>query len=106
MLKYVQILTTTPNKKLAKKIADILLEKKLAACIQILGPMDSTYRWKGKLATSKEYLCLIKSKQSKAGAIFMQLKKLHTYEVPEFIVTPISGGNKEYLRWIDAEIDN
>ena len=106
MLKYVQIFTTTPNKKLAKKIAETLLEKKLAACIQILGPIDSTYRWKGKLANSKEYLCLIKSKQNQAGAIFRQLKKLHTYDVPEFIVTPISGGNKEYLRWIDSEVGN
>lgn len=106
MVKYIQIYTTTPNKKLAQKIAETLLEKKLAACVQILGSIDSLYRWKGKLANSKEYLCLIKRKGKKAGAIFMQLKKIHTYEVPEFIVTPIIGGNKEYLRWIDSEVGN
>lgn len=106
MVKYIQIYTTTPNKKLAQKIAETLLEKKLVACVQILGPIDSFYRWKGKLANSKEYMCLIKSKGNKVGAIFAQLKKMHTYEVPEFIVTPIIGGNKDYLRWIDHEVGN
>jgi len=103
MNKYIQIFTTTSDKKEAQKIAQVLVKKRLAVCVQILGPIDSAYRWKGKIKTAKEYLCLIKSTEKKAKAIVKEIKTLHSYEIPEIIVTPIIGGNPDYFKWMEKE---
>ncbi len=103
MNKYIQIATTTSNKEEANKIANTLVEKKLAACVQILGSIESIYKWKGKIEKANEFLCLIKSKAIKEKEIIFMIKSLHSYEIPEIIVTPIIGGNEDYLKWIDEE---
>jgi periplasmic divalent cation tolerance protein len=104
MNNYIQITTTTSSKEEANKIANALIKKKLAACVQILGPIESIYRWKGKIEKANEFLCLIKSKSTKEGEIVSAIKSLHSYEIPEVIVTPIIGGNEDYLKWIEKEI--
>ena len=104
MNKYIQIITTTSNKEEADKIANVLVEKKLAACVQILGPIKSIYKWKGKIEKANEFLCLIKSKAIKEKEIISMIKSLHSYEIPEIIVTPIIGGNEDYLKWIEKEV--
>lgn len=104
MNKHIQVFTTTANKKSAQKIAKILVEKKLAACVQILGPIESVYQWKGKIEKAKEFLLLIKSNQSKAKKIIDEIKSVHDYEVPEIIVLPIASGNPDYLRWVDESV--
>ncbi len=103
---YIQISTTTETKEQAQKIARYLVEQKLAACVQISGPIESTYRWKGKVETASEYLCLIKTRTSLFKKVEAAIKKLHPYETPEIIATPIVKGSREYLNWLDDETGN
>jgi len=103
MKSYIQISTTTETKEQAQKIAQYLVEQKLAACVQINGPIESIYHWKGKVETSYEWLCLIKTQESLFDKIEATIKKLHSYETPEIIAIPIVKGSKEYLNWLDKE---
>ena len=106
MKSYIQISTTTETKEEAQKIAHYLVEQKLAACAQITGPIESTYRWKGKVETAGEWLCLIKTRESLFGKVEAAIKKLHPYETPEIIAVPIVKGSKEYLAWLNNETGN
>ena len=103
MKSYIQISTTTETKEESQKIARSLIEQKLAACVQITGPIESTYRWKGKVETASEWLCLIKTRSSLFKKVETAIKKLHSYETPEIIAVPIVKGSKEYLNWMDDE---
>jgi len=101
MKPYIQVTTTTETKEEAEKIAQYLVEQKLAACVQITGPIASTYRWKGKVENAQEWLCLIKTWEELYDKVETAIKKLHSYETPEIIAVPIIKGSKEYLHWID-----
>lgn len=105
MKSFIQISTTTETKKQAQKIAKYLVEQKLAACVQITGPIESTYRWKGKVETAGEYLCLIKTWTSLFKRVETAIKKLHPYETPEIIAVPIVKGSREYLIWLNDETE-
>jgi periplasmic divalent cation tolerance protein len=102
--KYIQILTTVARKSEAELIAITLSKKNLSACTQIVGPIMSVYKWKGKLKKSKEWMCIIKTKGTLYKNIEKLIKNIHSYEVPEIIVIPIIEGNKEYLEWIQKEV--
>jgi len=106
MKSYIQISTTTETKEQAQKIARSLVEQKLAACVQITGPIESTYRWKGKLETANEWLCLIKTRGNLFDKVQTAIKKLHPYETPEIVAIPIIKGSKEYINWIYNETGN
>jgi periplasmic divalent cation tolerance protein len=101
---YIQITTTTETKEEAQKIAQYLIEKKLAACVQIIGPVESTYRWKGNVETANEWLCLIKTLEGLFEKVETAIKKLHSYKTPEIIAVPIVKGSKEYLKWLDDSL--
>ena len=101
---YVQILTTVPNKKIAEKIARMLVEKRLAACVQIIGPIASVYRWKGKSERAREYLLIAKTRSSLYPKIEKAIRALHSYKVPEIIAVPITRGLPPYLRWLDEAV--
>ena len=101
---YIQISTTTETKEQAQKIAQNLVEQKLAACVQITGPIESTYRWKEKIETADEWLCLIKTRAILYNKVETAIKKLHSYETPEIIAVTIVKGSKQYLNWIDHEL--
>jgi periplasmic divalent cation tolerance protein len=101
MKNFIQVLTTTKTKEEAEKIAQYLVEQKLAACVQITGPIASTYRWKGKVETANEWLCLIKTLEDLYDKVETAIKKLHSYETPEIIAVPIIKGNSEYLSWLN-----
>jgi len=73
--------------------------------VQISGPITSTYRWKGKLETTEEWLCLIKTRESLYQKLEKIIKSLHSYETPEIIAIPIIKGSKEYLSWLDNETE-
>tara|TARA_Y100000310_G_C20229745_1_gene599663 strand:+ start:281 stop:574 length:294 start_codon:yes stop_codon:yes gene_type:complete len=94
----IQVITTVDNKKNANKIAQILLKKKLAACIQTF-PIDSLYKWKNKKVKSKEIILFIKGKNFKK--IEKVIKEVHPYKIPEIIQVKITKANKDYLNWIE-----
>ena len=104
MEKFIQILTTTENKEDAEKIAKALTEKKLAGCVQIIGPITRIYWWKNNLEKSEEWLCLIKSEERLFDELEKVIKELHPYETPEIIAIPIIIGSKDYLNWLSNEL--
>jgi periplasmic divalent cation tolerance protein len=104
MKTYIQITTTTETKEQADKIARHLVETKLAACVQIIGPITSIYGWKGKVENAQEWLCMIKTREELFDKVEIAIKKMHSYETPEIVAVPIVKGSKEYLTWIDDEL--
>jgi len=101
---FIQIMITTETKKQAQAIARYLVDTKLAACVQITGAIESTYRWKGKVENVKEYVCLIKTREDLFPKVEAAIKKLHSYETPEIIAVPIAQGSTEYLKWLDESL--
>ena len=97
---YSIIITTTQDKESAKKIARLLVEKKLAACGQMF-PIESIYFWKDKICEESETILFIKSRTELFEEIKAAIKENHAYEVPEIIQIPITNGLPEYLKWID-----
>jgi len=101
MRHYLQVFTTTGKREDAEKIAQTLVRRKLAACVQIIAKISSTYRWKGKVKMAQEWLCLIKSKSSLYEELERTIKEIHPYEIPEIVAVPIMAGSREYLEWLD-----
>ena len=93
-------ITTFPNKDTAKPIAKLLVENRFAACVQIF-PIESVYIWQDKVCDENEVMLFIKSKTELFEKISALIKENHTYEVPEIIQVPITGGLPEYLKWIE-----
>lgn len=98
---YQMVISTCTDKENAGIIARTLVEKRLAACVQML-PIESVYSWKGKICEENEIIIFIKSKTDLFAGIMGIIKELHSHEVPEIIQVPISGGLLEYLQWIDS----
>ena len=97
------VLTTVGDKDAATRLAHELVERRLAACVNIVGPIHSVYRWKGQVQHDPEFLLLIKSTAEQAAQLRSDLKSLHPYELPECVELAVSGGSEEYLAWIAAE---
>ena len=95
------VLTACPDAASAERIARVLVEEGLAACVNILPPMQSLYRWKGKIETASEQLLVIKSTVAQFPAIRDRVRSLHPYELPEIIAVPIADGLPEYLAWLN-----
>jgi len=98
------IFVTTSSEPEAHKIADLLLTKRKAACVNIVPKVESSFWWQGKLDSAQESLLIIKTKTSLLSEIIDLVKTAHSYEVPEIVALPIVGGNKDYLNWIDDEV--
>jgi periplasmic divalent cation tolerance protein len=96
----VLVLTTVPDDASAETIARTLVDEKLAACVNVLPPMVSIYRWKGEIERSVERQLVIKTTRALVPALERRLKALHSYELPEFIVVSVDGGSEEYLDWV------
>ena len=99
---FVIVSTTIDGANRAEKLAGQIVESRLAACVQYM-PASSVYRWKGNIEKAKEYLLLSKTKSSLAMKLVAFIRKNHSYEVPEIVITKIAGGLGEYLSWIDQE---
>jgi len=97
---YLQVMTTVPNAKAAESLAETVVGRKLGGCFQIIGPIRSIYRWRGKIERSREYLCLIKTRKNLYPRLEKEIKKLHSYTVPEILAVPIAAGSRAYLRWL------
>lgn len=105
MKSFIQVTTTTETKEQAQTIAHHLVEAKLAACVQITGPITSIYRWKGKVENTEEWLCLIKTRDDIYDKVEKAIKELHPYETPEIIAVPIVKGSPDYLNWLENEVN-
>lgn len=101
--KYMQVFTTVVKRTDAEQIAKVLADKRLSACTQIVGPITSVYRWKGKVQKSKEWLCIVKTKVSYYKKVERVIKIYHPYELPEIVATPIIAGSREYFGWMQKE---
>jgi periplasmic divalent cation tolerance protein len=104
MTQYIQVMTTTTSRDDALRIAHMLVEKRLAACVQIAGPITSTYRWEGKIEQAEEWQCLIKSRQDLFDALADAIWAGHPYDVPEILAVPIVEGSRDYLVWMEGEL--
>jgi periplasmic divalent cation tolerance protein len=104
MAEYIQVVTTTTRKADAQAIARALVEQRLAACVQVLGPVTSTYWWEGKVETNHEWQCWIKSRRDLYEQIEQAIRQLHSYAVPEIFAVPIVAGSESFLAWIDDEL--
>lgn len=100
------VLTTIGLKDAAEKLARQLVERRLAACVNIVGPIRSVYRWKNKVQNEQEYLLLIKTTAEQAMHLQSAFQELHPYELPECVEIPIAGGSDEYLAWVAAEVSS
>jgi periplasmic divalent cation tolerance protein len=104
MTDYVVITTTTGTRQDAERIAAELVSRRLAACVQVSGPIASTFRWQGIVETAEEWICVIKTSRAQVAAIRTALAEIHPYEVPEFIVMPIVDGSEAYLKWLGEQL--
>ncbi|HEV2177310.1 MAG TPA: divalent-cation tolerance protein CutA [Terriglobia bacterium] len=98
------ILVTAGSLREARKIARSLLEQKLAACVNISPPVQSVYRWQGRVEMAREFLLIIKSTRELFDPIKAEVLKLHSYTTPEIICLPIIDGSAEYLRWLEESV--
>ena len=102
MPEYLQVMTTVATREAADKIAASLVEQRLAACVQVMGPISSTYRWQGAVQTSQEWLCLAKSRRDLYPQMEEAIRRVHPYQVPEILAIPVIAGSPSYLAWLDA----
>ncbi|MFH0732248.1 MAG: divalent-cation tolerance protein CutA [Candidatus Omnitrophota bacterium] len=100
MKNYVVVFITAVSMQQAQKIANALVDKRLAACVNIIADIKSIYIWKGKKETANEVLLIAKSKKGNFKKIVKAVRALHSYEVPEIISLKIDDGCKEYLKWL------
>jgi periplasmic divalent cation tolerance protein len=98
------VLTTCGSREEAEKIAHALVERRLAACANIVGPIHSVYRWRGQVETAAEHLLIIKTTAGLFDSVARALRELHSYELPECIQLPIEAGSAEYLEWIERSV--
>src|SRR5262249_22978983 len=97
---YVMVLPTLPTDAEGAAFARALVEERLAACVNLLAPMESIYRWDGNIESEAERQLMIKTSRERVGALWDRVREMHPYDVPEFLVIPIVDGNDAYLRWV------
>jgi periplasmic divalent cation tolerance protein len=97
------LLTTVPTPDVGGAIAHALVDGRLAACVNVLPPMASIYRWKGEVHHDQECQLVIKTVRSRVEAVHARVSELHPYDLPEFLVIPADGGDPAYLAWLAAE---
>ncbi len=99
------VLTTAGSEVEAQKIAEALVERRLAGCVNIVPRIQSIYRWQGKIEQAVEYLLLIKTRRSREEQVQAAIRELHSYELPEFIAVSIESGGAEYLKWLSDSVE-
>ncbi len=100
------VLTTAGSVEEANQIADALVQRRLAACVNIVGPISSVYRWKQNVERAQEWLLIVKTTAGAADTVGDAIQELHSYELPECIVLPIEAGSEAYLEWVGENVTN
>ena len=99
------VLVTCGSAKEARRIARAVVQQRMAACANIVAtPVQSVYRWKGRVESAKEFLLIIKTTQARFAKLKAEVKRLHSYDVPEIIALPIAAGGIDYLNWISESV--
>lgn len=97
---FIQIVTTASSRDEASRLSRTLIERQLAGCVQVVGPIESTYRWEGKIESATEWQCWIKTRREYYTAVEQAIHEVHSYEVPEILALPVIAGSERYLRWL------
>jgi periplasmic divalent cation tolerance protein len=100
----IAVFMTAANKEEADRLAEMLVGKQLAACVQILPDVESVYRWQGKVERQVEVLLIAKTLSSKFAALEREVRRLHSYETPEIVAVPLTAGSPSYLTWLSASV--
>jgi periplasmic divalent cation tolerance protein len=103
MADYTEVHTTIDSKEGAQKIAETLVSKRLAACVQVSGPITSIYWWQGQIEQSEEWICTAKTRQELYRDLEQAIREAHTYDVPEILSVDVTAGNIDYLNWVSQE---
>jgi periplasmic divalent cation tolerance protein len=98
------VLTTCGKSEDAEKLAQALVEKRLAACVNVVSGVRSFYRWQGKIENDAEFLLIVKTARGLVDQLRQELEKIHPYELPELVVAPIIDGSPNYLAWLEKEV--
>src|SRR3954467_8570426 len=98
------ILSTAGSREEANRIANALVERRLAACVNVVGPIGSVYRWQGKVERAEEFLLAMKTTSAKFAQVSAAIKELHSYELPECVELAVTAGSDAYLAWIVANV--
>jgi len=98
------VLSTCDSAESARQLARHLVERRVAACVNIFPSVTSVYRWKGKIEEAQEWLLVIKSRRDLFDALREEILKVHSYDVPEIVAMPIVDGSERYLAWLDEEL--
>jgi periplasmic divalent cation tolerance protein len=101
----IAVFITAPNVEEAERLAETLVEKKLAACIQILPGMTSVYRWQGKVERQSEVLLIAKTTRAKFGELEKEVRTIHSYETPEIVALELTAGSRPYLEWLETSVE-
>ena len=97
------VLTYLPDRAAAERLAELLIEVKFAACVNILAPCRSVYRWQGRIEDAEEFPMLIKTTKDRYAELEAAIRAGHPYELPEIIAIPLAGGLSAYLEWVESE---
>jgi periplasmic divalent cation tolerance protein len=104
MTEYIQVFSSVVSRDAAEEIGEKVIEKKLAAIVQITGPVRSMYMWNGKILKGEDWRIVIKTRRDLYEKLEAEIKRLHPYGVPEKLAMPVLEGNKDYLNWISKEL--
>ncbi len=101
---FIQVVTTVEKQEDAQRIARAMVEKRLAACAQVVGPITSTYWWKGRIEEAQEWQCLLKTREDRFDVLEQDIRGFHTYEVPEIVSMPLVQVSPAYREWLRQEL--
>ncbi len=103
MAEYIEVHTTIDSQEGAQKIANAIVSRRLAACVQISGTITSTYWWQGKMEQAEEWVCTAKTRSELYNELEQAIREVHTYDVPEILAVDVVAGNTDYLKWVSQE---
>ena len=102
----IAVFITAPNREEASRLAEMLIQTRLAGCVQILPGVESVYRWQGQIERSEEFLLIAKTASTKFVELEKEVRAIHSYETPEIVAVPVVSGSQPYLEWLMASVSS